>query len=214
MFPEYVCGVVWSFAAAATLALSVTVSEAAAAVQRVATVIRPLKVPDLAVGFLLAVFGVLVPYAAAIIFGPFSDAIGNAIYKRWYRQRPSGRLPASYSQIVAGRIQKTFGVPEPPIYAGDFLAAYLQHARTPAWPPLARRLRAIDIQGKSLLPASVLVGAAAYAVTGQHWWSALVGIAFAVLMFTSVIHLSIASLVIVHTQVGMLFLQLTAASEP
>src|SRR3954447_17196462 len=160
ILPEYVCGIVWVLAIGTLVALSTTPAEAAVSAAYLAKVIQPLHFPEITIGFLLAVFGVLLPYATAVIFGPFSTFISDMIYRRWYRGKPgSTQLPASYAHVVCERIERAFGVPEPPVHSGRFLAGFLRHYQTPAWPPLAGDFQILNIQLRSVLPASVLVGA-------------------------------------------------------
>lgn len=176
LLPDYVCGLIWTFAVTAVISMCVTPTSAAAAVRELGKILEPVQIPEVAVGFLLVIFGVLLPYAISIIFAAFSGAIANEVYRRWYRRKSMySDLSEAYLQAGLVRMCEVVRLPEPETSGVSLLFAYLQHHRSPAMDQLLRKNTRTVIQLYSVLPASILVGVFVYAATGQRWWGLFAG---------------------------------------
>lgn len=111
--PEYVSGTIWLVDIVAALLLSVTPSVATAAIGRFAIIVAPLHFPDLAIGLLAVIGGIVVPYVVGVTANPLSEAVANIILRRWYWTRPSIYLQTSHRELLVNRFQSVFEIPYP-----------------------------------------------------------------------------------------------------
>jgi len=167
MLPDYACGVIWLVDVSLGVAFSITNREATSAAVNVAAIIRPFHVPDIAVGFLLAIAGVMVPYSLARALNPVVVVVLNGIRDRWYR----GRHDETVSEDHLKRLDDTLARLKLPAPNHSFhlaLMPYLTHRRSATAQMLAARSRNFHEQAYLAFPVSILVGLLVFAAFPSH----------------------------------------------
>jgi hypothetical protein len=123
--PRYLSGFIWLLAIAAVASLSITPADFESWLTVRSGALGDLRVPDVAVGFLVVIFGILLPLAVSVIMGPASLGLANLILRKWYSHRkPTTATPAQYV-IAVRRMKRLLGgdtVQESGVYV---LHAYL-----------------------------------------------------------------------------------------
>jgi hypothetical protein len=162
MLPDYACGVIWLLNIVLLTAVTTTKSEAVVASERMAALLKPFQVPEIAVGFLLVITGVMLPYSLARALNPIAVAILNLIRDLGYQNRhDSSVLPhhlAEFEQEVGGR-----GLPLPKRSFHLTVLPYLAQRGSPMTAFLSDRRRDLLEQAYLAFPVSMLVTLGTYA---------------------------------------------------
>lgn len=172
MLPEYACGVIWLVDVSLVIAFSTTNREAVLAAGSIAAIIRPFHVPDVAVGFLLAIAGVMVPYSLARALNPVVVVL-NAIRDRWYRGHNDETVSEAHLKQLNDTLSR-LSLPAPKHSFHLALMPYLTHRRSATAQMLSRRSRNFHEQAYLAFPVSILVGLLVFAAFANRSAVALV----------------------------------------
>jgi hypothetical protein len=185
--PDYIVGFVWLLALLSLLAVSLTPRHARTMFASLLAVFQPLRVPDAALGFLIAAFGILLPYALAVIASPLSSGLAGVFLRRWYKPRLD-RLKVEHYDASLRSIVDLCGVP-PPAFGGTWVLYYLLTSKRS---PVIKLLNAIwdrvYIQSRVVIPVSALVGTAVFAVLGQSGMAPVIAFITALMSLAAVSH--------------------------
>jgi hypothetical protein len=165
LLPYYVSGTIWLLDATLLVSLNTTYDDARDAAKSWASLIAPFKFPDIAVGFMLIIAGVLLPFALARAFNPVADMVLNLVARLQYRDDSPIFLTTEHVDAVASRIRARFHTPPPLGNWGDVLMAYLLHIKSAAVERLATEYASVDEQGHLAFPVAIFVGIAVFATS-------------------------------------------------
>jgi|SRR5215213_3454645 len=171
---EYVTGILWILALLASLPGS---GDVAGFIGGVATVLKPLmdlKMPDLVTGFLVAIGGVVVPYALAMAFRPLTLWLMNRLLRvtRLVNLRLMKRERRDLYHSAMKHLQVVLGIssevdsPEQLAYVGfhnESVAAMLEWS-----------LNDVIFRAASTLPSAIMFAAIAYRFTPASLFTASV----------------------------------------
>jgi hypothetical protein len=167
LLPDYVAGTLWAIDLVCMVALARTHSDAVAAAKRWAELLRPFNFPEIAVGFLLIVGGILLPYALAMALDPLTSIVITTAFKRWYLNQESEYFLSEHFKVGRDEISTLIGTVPPKMNQAIVLRAALEHLGSSATTRLHRQYHSLYMQLAVMLPASLLVALTVYAVFGQ-----------------------------------------------
>lgn len=134
---------IWTIDIVWIVALSVSPAEAASFAQGVARLLQPFNIPEFAVGFLVVVGGVLLPFATARALNPITITILNIIWRRWRSASSDSYVKPDHVRLAAERLTDTLHVTPPRTAWPILFVQYLRHTGSPTVFNLAESYRAI-----------------------------------------------------------------------
>ena len=213
LLPDYVCGLIWVLNALCFAAFHLTLPEFTRFISQVAKASEPIHIPELAVGFLVAVFGVLLPYAAAIVLNPAAAAIANTLLRLWHWKRAYVLATREHAVEVQRRIRTRFGVDPPRSAWHVMIIPYLRHINSSAAEHLRKTRNDVSVRAYLALPASLLVAFFTYALLGQTIWAVFAAIGIGLLALGTSLHGANRALIVADEAILLAFLAITASES-
>ena len=206
MLPDYACGVIWLVDIALIIAVVTTKREAIDASKQISAVIGPFHIPDVAVGFLLAIAGVMLPYSLGRALNPVAVVVLNAVRDWLYRDRPDTSVSDEHLRRFHEELGNR-GLPVPVRSAHLAVMPYLIHTGSAFATPLIARRREFHEEAYLAFPVSLLVAVGVFAVLpGQGRGSILVAVVLGMIALALTIHRAQMALVRWHAEVMFAFL--------
>jgi hypothetical protein len=213
MLPEYSCGLIWLVDIAFVIALTVTSHDAIVASQTVALALRPFHVPDLAVGFILAAAGVLLPYSIARATNPIVITVLNAIRQRWYRDRRDSSVTTEHISLAESALTRR-GLPVPVDDYSLVIVPFLLQIGSPVVSSLSARRQSFHDRAYVAVPISLLLGLGTFALLfARPPLAVTIGVCVAVLVLAATVHRAQMSLVRWEAEVLFAFLAIDVLVE-
>jgi hypothetical protein len=154
---EYVCGLIWLADIALLTSRAQRADELARFLQRGVTNIATIRAPDLVVTYTAAVIGLILPYAAAMIFRPLSVLMSNRVLPFIRNRFVVDQVSPEHRQLVEQQVQTDLQMSIPGWWA-FFLELYIDQTSQTA--PESVRASYNRAQGlmQSALPVAVFCG--------------------------------------------------------
>ena len=214
ILPQYLCGLAWLTCGATLAALTITPADALTTARALTALTQPLRIPDLALWFLLAAFGILLPYGVATVFAPLSFVIGDVVRDKLHVRPAINQLAREHLELVASRVRSNLGTSPPTSGIEDVLVLALRQARSPLTSRLEHEAMHFNVQVYCALPTSLLAGLVIYGILGQNIWSGLGGAVFAAGAYVLAIYTSVRGLSWYFESVLWSYLVASAADSP
>lgn len=163
--PDLICGVgLIAFGAVGSRCL--TAKEVSAGVKFCGGLLAELKAPDLALGCVLAILNIALPYGVALVLNPLSQILANIAAPLFTPKKPS-YTGTSHTAALDGRAASMFGVPLPAGASDVMLLRFLEHVNSPVAGRLRAEARGIYVQVRVALPTSIIAAVIARAAIDE-----------------------------------------------
>ncbi len=205
MLPDYACGVIWLLDVALVTAVTTTPAEAKSASTQIAAIIKPFQIPEIAVGFLLVIACVMLPYSLARALNPVAVAILNTVRDVWYVNRQDSSVSdehlEQFKQALVNR-----GLPLPTRSFHLAVLPYLVHLKSSTILMLNNRRRDLLEQAYLAFPVSILVALGTFALSPRNGVGATLATAAGFVVLGVTVHRAQMALVRWHAEALFVFL--------
>jgi hypothetical protein len=214
LLPDYVCGLIWTVDISWVVALNVSISGVYRFANAAARLMNPFHVPEFAIGFLLIVIGVMIPFAAARALNPLMITLLNVNTYRWFKKAPNRDVSNDHLRLAVRRISDIIDITPPAAGWATLFMQYLRHNKTPTVSVLATNYKEIADRTFLAFPVSLFLGLLAFSGCGRGVIAVLVGFAVTIITVLGAIHRSRHALRDWNTNVLFAFLVATANPAP
>jgi hypothetical protein len=170
---DYVVGILWVVSTAMLFVHFDHVVGLAKALNTVASSAARIALPDFAVGFMLIVAGVIIPYCITAAMRPFNILIMNfllTVQRGIFKRRPRARLVVIRRSADAA-IAKIASFQSPA--RGDAKLHFLTLRAQPIAANLKATREGIDFRAALVMPVSLFFGAVVFRALDGHSWPIL-----------------------------------------
>jgi hypothetical protein len=213
LLPDYACGMIWTVDIVWLIAFNISVTQAVSFARSIARLLQPFNIPEFAIGFLVAVAGVLLPFAVARALNPLTIAILNVIWRRWRRANSDAYVGPEHVRLAAERLAHTLRIAPPRTAWPILFMQYLRHTSSPTIPNLAESYKAIHERIFLAFPVSTLLGLLIFSALGPSITAAVVAGAVTLATLVAAIHRSHGALAEWNSSVLLAFLVATTPTD-